>query len=257
MISRHSVRVKAGGTKTFGLDRAILIYSDQHSMNGGNPRNFAMLHEIERNRIGGAHLAAGTPISASGCKAFVRSLTDLASFDGWLTPTMLYTSPRVTAWWRPPCRERVWFRTTDAPEGDQVKVDIGERSAVTPHPGLVFALAGGEWHVYAVTGADRPQQQTQLHVAPYFNVWEDGHICEGNVKRPAKVTPETIAAFERAFFGSRFTHPNTGRLVNFKGGAGKFWTALLDGRWKKFPEQYLVRMKRTLADQLRTLEKGD
>lgn len=256
-MSRNQVSVKAGGTRTFGLHHAILIYGDMHTINGGDPSEYATLHRVERHRRGGPFLAAGSPITAGGCSAFVRSLTDRASFDGWLTPAMLYTSPRVTAWWRPPGRERVWFRTTDAPEGDQVKVDIGERSAITPHPGLVFALAGGQWHVYAVTGADRPQPGTRLHVAPYFNVWNDGHICEGNVQRPKRVTPETIAAFERAFFGSRFTHPNTDKLVNFKGGAGKFWTALLDGRWKKFPEQHLVRMKRTLADQLRALEKGD
>jgi PRTRC genetic system protein B len=260
-VPRTWTRHDKDDTRTvFQLEQAILVYQHRHWMSGGGPNSevYATIHAIERNRRGGPHLAAGTPATVEGCTAFVRELADRAAFAGFMSPNILYVGPRVTAWWRAPAPARVWFETERAPEdvGGRAHLKIGKRSAITPHPGLVFILANETWHVYAVLGAARPCPDTRLYRSPYFNVWDGGDICEGNIERPKQVTPETIARFERAFFDSRFTHPNTARLVNFKGGAGPFWTALLDARWKTFPEKHLVKLKVSLVDQLRKLEGG-
>lgn len=242
------VKVHHAGESTLRLNQAILVYT------GGDREAYATLHDIQRGK-GGTRIGAGIPATPEACAGFIKLLADKAAFSGFIAPQILYVGPRTVAWWRPPSRERVWFNTKKPPETDQTAVHIGERTAITPHPGLVFALASGEWYVAAVKGSARPAPDTKLHVAPYFNVWDSGHICEGNVRRPSKVTPESIAAFERAFFESRFTHPNTKRLVQFKGGAGALWQQLLDGRFKHFPERALRPRRQTLAAWLNQLEK--
>ncbi len=228
------------------LRSAILIYNGQR-------QTYATLHDIERGR-GGARIGAGRPATVEACADFIRALADKSAFSGFLEPRMLYIGPRTVAWWRPPLPARVWFNTTAGPAADQSPVDIGKRSAVTPHPGLVFALHDGHWCIAAVKGRERPGPDTPLFTAPYFNVWDNSQICEGNVTRPENVTPETIAAFEAAFFNSQFTHPNMKKLVQFKGGAGAFWRAMLDGRYKKFPERVLLPRKTKLARWIKQLE---
>lgn len=244
--------VHTHGARVFELHRAILLY--QCSQGGGQV--YATLHQVERNRPGGPHLAAGVPATQENCAEFARAIADRAAFSGFLSPNLLYIGPRVVAWWRPPAPARVWFKTEDA---DKPERHIGERSAITPHPGLVFIVAEGNWSVFALKGGKRPAQDEQLYRAPYFNVWLGGRICEGNIERPNRVTPETIATFERAFFESRFTHSNVQRsrdITSYEGGIYVFWRALLDGKYKAFPERFLIRERFTLVEQLRTLERG-
>ena len=77
----------------------------------------------------------------------------------------------------------------------------------------------------------------------------------GSDTLPVQIVPsdDTLkyGAWNDAFFGSFFTHPNVhGKLVTYKGGAFKFWRDMLDGRHGEFPEHVLVPAKRTLADAL-------
>lgn len=249
-----NVRTSAGGTATFQLRKAILIYE-------GREGAYATLHDIERHRPGGPRLAPGTPATREACAAFTRTIAERAAFDGFLSNEMLFIGPRVIAWWRPPGRARMFFETvTD----DDEAATLGQRAGVVPQPGLVFMLVDGrEWFVFAVKGADRPLSGTRLFKAPYFNVYDKGNICEGNIRRPSRVTPDTIRGFESAFFDSRFTHPNAQRLTNYRPRGKKkpdvyaLWRDLLDRKLTAFPEASLVPHGRhTLESRLRDLEKG-
>jgi PRTRC genetic system protein B len=241
---------------TYRLQSAILIYGNGSSEPGAH---YATLHGVSRQGKAGLQLEPGVPATAAGCATFVRSIADRAAFSGFVQSRMLYIGPRVVAWWRAPAPARVWF---DAKHDDPSK-HIGQRNAKVPHPGLVFTLADGHWYVHAVKGDKRPHQDTPLRVAPYFNVSESGWICEGNIKRPARVTPETIDEFETAFFNSVFTHPNihrAGRFAIHKGGPYAFWRWML-GRaddpampFDRFPEHVLVNVKLTLAQHIKQLE---
>jgi PRTRC genetic system protein B len=248
------VTVSIGRPARYRLSSAILVYS-----NGDMPRAdcYATLHTVTHPKKGGPRLEPGVTATAEGCAEFVRAIVDRGGFDGFIEPRMLYIGPRVAVWWRAPAPARVWF---ECPPQKKPVNDIGTRNAVVPHPGLVFAIADGEWYVAAVKGRDRPQPDTPLFVAPYFNVWTGGHICEGNVERPARVTPETISHFERAFFESKFTHPNQPRITTSKGGPYAFWKAMLeyngdaDKRVSAFPEHALRSAKTTLAGYIKQLE---
>jgi PRTRC genetic system protein B len=240
----------------YRIEYAILLYRHNAGWGSDGDDVYATIHNIERNRREGPHLAAGTPATVEGCTEFAKALADRSAFSGFMSPNMLYVGPRVAAWWRPSVPARVWFKTAPGPERNRDHLSIGTRSAITPHPGLVFMISDAGWHVFAVAGTERPGPATALYRSPYFNVYADGLLCEGNIERPKKVTPETIAGFERAFFDSRFTHPNAKHLVRFKGGAAAFWKAMLAGKWKDFPERCLLPLKTTLLDKLREMEGG-
>lgn len=247
------VVVRAGGARVYQLAHAILLYEARSAM--GDADVYATIHNVERFRRGGPRLAPGTPATPEACAAFTRSIADRAAFAGWIAPEILFIGPRTVAWWRAPAAATVFFET----EHNEAKRRLGMRQGRTPQPGLVHVLKDGQWHVYAVKGKDRPGPGTKLFRAPYFNVWKDGRICEGNVERPKRVTPDTLRKFERAFFDSRFTHPNDNsrQLTLYKRGVYELWRDLLDGKHKAFPEASLKpHGKHTLETLLRDMERG-
>lgn len=240
------VHVITPGAERFRLDSAILIYRAREQI-------YATAHSI-RNGKGGPSIGPGNPVTTEQAAQFAREFEVQTGYSGFLAPEILYTGARVTAWWRAPKPACVHF---DARNEKDPKRDLGQVTAVTPQPGLVFALAGEHWFVFAVRGADRPGPGTRIHRTPYFNVWKDGRICEGNLSRPATVSAESLSAFERAFFESRFTHVNVQKgsdIARFNGGPYALWRDLLAGRWKSYPEATLVSMNTTLAQTLKKLE---
>lgn len=129
------------------------------------------------------------------------------------------------------------------------RLEYQSNSGVVPHPGLVFAVSGRVWKVWAVKGSARPAPQSELFQAPYFNVYSSGSICKGNVLLPDGATVEKINAWNESFFDSFFTHPNvTGKLVKYQGGACSFWRDMLDGGYARFPQRVLVPIGATLND---------
>lgn len=225
------------------LRYALLVY-------GNDERAYVTVHPVGRvkNRL---QIGAGTPASRAALAGLSRSISNAATMSGFLPANLLYLSPRVMSWWCPPVERRVWFEVNEALD----KGRIGERSARVPHPGLVFTVTARNWFVHAVAGDARPAPETTLRRAPYFNVWSTGRICTGNVKLPESMSPAVTADYERAFFDSRFTHPNDPKgLTNYKGGAFQLWIDLLDGRHATFPEASLTPARTTLAELVQKLE---
>ena len=126
-------------------------------------------------------------------------------------------------------------------------------SAVCPVPGLVWmAMPGHGLYVYAIKGALRPDQQTQLYQAPFFNVWGRGRVCIGSAFLPTEEKKWSSEAWEQTFFGSRFTHPNFSEKNRLIQGASptKFWKGMVGKPAEAFPEQKLVQMPLMVADLL-------
>ena len=174
----------------------------------------------------------GIPVSKT---ALVQALKALAPED--YAPAELIGSHILAkgndhlVWYSKPQKRQVWFKCDE----------FGDVSALTDHPGLVFIVSKGEWYVFAVKSRARPSPSTPLYVAPYFNVWEEGHICTGNIDIPKGVKRFDTDAWEEAFFRSYFTHPNIhgkGELTTFRGGPFRLWQSLMKGR--AFPAHTLV-----------------
>jgi PRTRC genetic system protein B len=229
----------AGGDREtpFELSKAILLYR------GGNDAAFATIHDIglkDKTPL----ILEGRALTPAAAIRLALDLTKGANRGGFVPQSLLYMDGDTMAWWVPPAKRHIAFRADE--------LGAPERGEVVPHPGLVFKVNGmRRWWVWAVHGSERPAESTPLYQAPYFNVYPDGGICTGNVSLPEGTTAERIEAWNQAFFGSFFTHPNVrGKLVTYRGGAFGFWRDMLDGRHAEFPERVLVPTKRTLAEVL-------
>ena len=231
------------GTARVQLSRAILVYATQ----GGG--NFATVHDIAEQPNGGATILPGRPMTAFAAARMARRLTKRRQ-GGFIPDKLLYQDCGAVAWWLPPAQRRIWFRCA------QRELGAAERSEVVSHPGLVFCVTSSrKWYVWAVRGDARPNEGTQLFRAPYFNVWESGQICVGNVDLPERATTERLEEWNNAFFDSWFTHPNVHQgLVHYRGGAYGFWRDMLDGKHASFPQRVLVSLDRTLGEALQARE---
>lgn len=75
-----------------------------------------------------------------------------------------------------------------------------------PQPPLVMIATPGSLFVYALQEDRRPEADTPLMLAPYYNLFADSRVCFGTMKRPAHNTVGSLAAWEQSFYESHFTH---------------------------------------------------
>jgi PRTRC genetic system protein B len=115
-----------------------------------------------------------------------------------------------------------------------------------PQPPLVWRAHDGDLMIRALVESKRPGGTTKLAVAPFWNLSDNGRVCTGSMRRPDGASVVTIAAWERGFYESAFTHSNVGRLTRHKGGFEGLWTGLADKR-KPFPRETLIVLPQTLA----------
>ncbi|CAJ0740881.1 PRTRC system protein B [Ralstonia mannitolilytica] len=237
------VHVAAGNTSDLKLRNAVLLY------HGAGPDStvYATVHEVEIVR-NAPHLLPGRPMALAELAQFAEAAQAATAYRGFLDARILYLAPNTMAWWCPAGCRTTWFRA-DKP--------IGERHGTTPHPPLVFIVREGKWYVFALAKNERPGPETELRTAPYFNVWERGEICTGNVQLPDRPAPDALHAYEDAFFRSRFTHPNQPRICKYKGGGQALWAHLLDHpEVTKFPTTALLPRKETLEQAIKRISSG-
>lgn len=221
-------RIRMEGAQEMQLRRAILLYEGYQS-------SFATVHKVSQNN-GVPVLDVGEAMSLASLASIAMSLGTSAHIGKFLRPEILSVGMNSVVWWIKPDFRRVWFNCSN-------NKTIGVESAETPHPGLVMAVVSDRWYVFAVKGDTRPEADTLLYQAPYFNVWTNGLICTGSTQVPEDVSASNIASWETAFFSSAFSHPNVhapDKLLKYRGGEYKFWRHMLDGRFKDFPEKVLV-----------------
>lgn len=233
--------VKSGihttSSETLKLTKAVLFYR-------GSKQAYATINDIIESDDGQQHIGAGVAATAESVGELATLLVNYVSLGGFLPKTVLSVGISSVVWWCPPSTRRLWFKSDK----------IGCRSAETPQPGLIFSVSEKGWSVWAVKGSKRPNPDTKLYQAPHFNVYKSGAICTGSVICPESSTQESLTAWEEAFFGSFFTHPNVhgkDELVKHKGGAFAFWKMMVEGQHKKFPETALVNLEMTLGDLLK------
>lgn len=218
------------------LSEAVLIYT------GGQGSAFATVHDVAEVD-GEPTILAGKAMTPRAAISLARALSKGVSHGGFIPETVLYMDGDLLLWWVPPTKRHIAFRS--------LQISDTERGEVVPHTGLVFAASSKIWAVWAIKGSHRPTPDSALFQAPYFNVWANGRICQGNVEVPNGTTAEKIDAWNAAFFGSFFTHPNVQKgLVKYRGGAYRFWKDMLDQKFDAFPERVLVPTKCRVRDIL-------
>jgi len=103
-------------------------------------------------------------------------------------------------------------------------------------PNIIFKSDGKAVYVYAIKSNDilSLNEGTQLYNAPFFNIYEKGSVCMGQVKiKKFKDVNDIIKNVEAAFFMSEFTHTNFNEIVKgslldaYNNQNGKFDESLL------------------------------
>jgi len=230
--------IDVGSELELKLYQAVLLYKNDH----GN-RHMATVHGVVQKETD------GTPLLGSGQLLSTAALRELTKQLGtscpaeFLPENVVARTPELIAWWTPATIRTMFFR-----EGSEL-ADISGK--LFPHPALLFVVRNGVLFVRALPINRRPDPDTRLAAAPYWNIDSNGAVCAGTMRIPKSLTVASIPAWQQAFFQSEFTHPGgAGRLTKRKGGTAALWKSLT-GK-KVFPRSTLAEME-PLNEYLRTL----
>jgi PRTRC genetic system protein B len=227
-----NAHVRIGDNRIFSLKHAVLVYHE------GN-RAFATLHEVKSRPDGPPYLCAGQSVTTGFLEVLAKGLG--ASMAAEILPAnVVARTPELIAWWSP-AQRRLMFFGGESAEAAKLNGNL------YPHPPLVFMICGRELFVRALAENRRPNADTPLRNAPYWNTDAQGRVCLGSMRIPEEVGGSTIAAWEAAYFASEFTHPNGAvRLTTHPSGFLGLWLGL--ARRKHFPVRFLVDSKQTLQE---------
>ena len=227
------VRVRIGDNRIFTLKQAVLIYQEGSAA-------FATVHEVKHRSDQAPYLCAGQSVTAGFLAMLAKGLG--ASMAAEVLPeNVLARSPEMIAWWSPPQFRLMFFGSGD-PKTKKLN------GKMYPHPALVFMIRGRELFVRALAENRRPNSNTRLKSAPYWNTDADGRVCLGSMRVPDEVSAASLRGWEEAYFASEFTHPSGAvRLTTHSGGFVCLWSSLA-GRKRQFPAKALVDSKQTLQE---------
>jgi PRTRC genetic system protein B len=229
------VQIAIGENHRFELREALLVYY-------GNQTTFVTKHEATPQQNTAPTLGPAQPLTAAFVESLVRSLGGGAAAEVF-PENVLAKSDRMITWWIPAQRRQMFYQHSEGKAADL-------NGRVFPQPPLVWRVADGQLKIRALTANKRPDAETKLAVAPYWNLSDSGTVCTGSMRRPKNASVAVICGWERGFYESAFTHANVGRLTRHKGGFEGLWSGLIGNR-KLFPLETLIVLPQTLAQFVR------
>ncbi len=183
---------------------------------------------IEHREIKDGVLGAGNPLTKS-------ALVNLCSLTLPQLKKVAYSPESVISyapacdfimWWKPAGIQRLYF---------DKKLEI--KNGTAPVPALLFAVQGRALYVWALKDNSRPDPDTEIYHAPFYNIYENSGVCMGNTKLPEHTAPESIHLWEKQFFDSAFSGDMIPRI---EGTTGKLlWRRLIGSGKLRFPVKYL------------------
>jgi PRTRC genetic system protein B len=201
---------------------------------------FVTLHEVAHDNDG-ARLSEGQLVTPQMLIDLMVSLGKSVPVE-ILPDRVLVRTTETIVWWTP-ARERIMFFSDRGGDAALKKLN-GKRY---PHPPLLFKASGSLLWIRALGENQRPGADTKMHMAPYWNCYENGVVCTGSMNIPREKSVAAIDVWERSFFESEFTHAaGVRRHTRYRGGVLAMWEAL-QGK-KKFPSAYLAERKQTLTE---------
>ncbi|WP_297333432.1 PRTRC system protein B [Flavobacterium sp.] len=170
-------------------------------------------------------------------KAFLRP-------EGILPDNVLHLDPSdngSVVWYTKPQRQALYFAES-----------LGLENGTVALPALVWKANKKELQIFALNGKSKPNADTPLFHAPFFNLYQKGNVCMGNVNvaiKSAATLEEFITAWQGYFFESYFSHhindhnPVAVNLFNL-------YKELMADPEKKFPTDTLKPTPLTLKNLL-------
>ena len=225
--------VNIGANIEFKLTEAVLVYR------GGGDGAFASLHQVKQAENGIPYLTPGEALTTAFLRTLAQGLGAQVKPE-ILPDNVLARTPDLLVWWSPPQKRIMFFGGTDQ---EARKLN----GLVFPHPALIFKVAGKDLFVRAMATVSRPEADTPLKTAPYWNTDRLGQVCAGSMRVPESSDTASMPAWQDAYFQSQFTHAaGAVRLTSHPEGFIGLWTGLV-GR-KRFPAQYLTDAGETLQE---------
>lgn len=229
------IHLAIGQNHRFELHDALLIYK-------GGRESFITHHSILPQEGGPPSLGPAQPLTRSFVDSLLRSLGRDTEAEV-LPENVLAKGDESLVWWTPR-RERQMFYASSSGACAHLN------GKTCPQPALVWKVRCGALTVRALRHNTRPRAETQLCVAPFWNLSHDGLVCLGSMRHPDAASVTTMKAWEDGFYESAFTHANVARITKHAGGFEALWSGLADKR-KAFPSNSLIRMPQTLAEFIR------
>lgn len=120
---------------------------------------------------------------------------------GILPNNVLYLDPQsdgYAVWYTPPQTADLFF-----------VAELGIPTGKAQIPAMVWKASRNSLNVYALKGKVKPNGETTLYHAPYFNIYDSGNVCMGTVQididRFTRLE-DFMAKWEAYFFNSYFSH---------------------------------------------------
>ena len=204
---------------------------------------------VEHRSITNGRMGAGQPLDADQLARMVRCAekyakeqSPISRIGGPIPKNLLYASTDTDmmklVWWRAPEERKMFFSD-----------EIGIPNGVMSVPGMVYSVKGtGTLSVWCFRGR---KPRGVLYRAPFFNVYQDGHVCLGNSKteKPRENTfAEWQAYWEKMFWQSEFAsliadNPVEGNLATI--------TKQCIEQHTPFPVDVMKRARQTLDELLK------
>ncbi|KFF17253.1 PRTRC system protein B [Flavobacterium hydatis] len=143
----------------------------------------------------------------------------------------------------------LWY--TKAQQRQMYFVDnLGIPSGKTQVPAMLWLASKSNLTVFALATDRRPTEQTPLHYAPFFNIYEKGNVCMGTVNieiTNSASVEEFTRAWEHYFFNSYFSHSLCENLI--RKNIVNLWKDLIQ-TGNPFPKEVLKKNNKTLKNLL-------
>ncbi len=226
---------------TMQLEHAILIYVS-------STQTLATIHEVLQSE-GEASLLPGKCVTREIVDDLLRTLSN-APMQRQILPPEVICDTGCLCWWKPACRAPIFFSTKEKKFNQEVS------GKEVLHPPLLFLAKPGRLQIFALKENERPTAETVLCRAPYYNLYDEGAMCRGNVRLPEVCQVRDIPIWEKAFFETNFTHSNIGgqKLTTHPGGHDGLWREMAapvktwcSGK-EVFPGEMLIPLKLTLQE---------
>lgn len=162
---------------------------------------------------------------------------------GLLPANVLYLDAQAegfVVWYTPPMETELFF----VPD---LQLPTGKAHI----PAMVWKASKNSLHVYALKGKSKPNANTPLYHAPYFNIYDSGNVCMGTVQitidRFTRLE-DFISKWETYFFNSYFSH-TIGNHSGAKIDLVSLWREQL-ATGKPFPSDMLNKQPNLLLNNL-------
>ncbi|RZJ90139.1 MAG: PRTRC system protein B [Chryseobacterium sp.] len=163
---------------------------------------------------------------------------------GLLSDRVLYvdrSGDGYAIWYTPEMRKHLIF-----------KRDLGISNGEANLPPLLWKASKNGLSIWALANNDRPNLETKLYQAPFFNLYSDGRVCMGNVDIKFSLSidlDQFMLHWEKLCFGSAFSHLLQG-ISPVKCNIVQLWQQQI-GTEKPFPQKQLKRFPKLLKDIIR------